>query len=59
MLFARVARNGAFDRAATDRQRENHGASIRRDGGCAIGNAHTGLNTIVRGLCIGTVPRNN
>jgi hypothetical protein len=31
----------------------------RRDGGCAIGNFHTCLNRVARGLRIGTVPRNN
>lgn len=50
MLFECVTRNGAFDLAAADRQRENHGAFIRRDGGCAIRNVHTCLNIIVRGL---------
>jgi hypothetical protein len=50
MLFECVARNGAFDLAAANRQRENHGAPIRRDSGCAIRNFHTCLNIIVRGL---------
>jgi hypothetical protein len=50
MLFECLTRNGAFDHAAADRQRENHGAPIRRDGGCAIRNFHTCLDIIVRGL---------
>ena len=33
MLFECVTRNCAFDFAAADGQHENHGASVRRDGG--------------------------